>query len=167
MATSPRQLIIVRHAHRDKPSPLGRKADNGISKKGQLQAKKVARLYRKLLGAQKAELISSPKVRCVETLEPLAKKLKTKIATHKGLDEQPDEETAEDYRETVGQFIKGWMKSNSPITMVCSHGDWIPVALDVLLGAGFELKKGGWAQFEYAQKKFDLKLIVQKPGAII
>lgn len=167
MATSPRQLIIVRHAHRDKPAPLGRKADNGISKKGRGQAKKVARLYTKLLGRQQAELISSPKVRCVETLQPLAKNLKTKIATHKALDEQSDEETVEDYRETVAQFIKGWMKSKSPVTIVCSHGDWIPLALDVLLGAGFELKKGGWAQFEYGQKKFDLKMIVQKPGALL
>ena len=161
-----RQLIIVRHAHRDKPAPLGRKADNGISKKGKVQAKKVARLYRKVLGDKKAELISSPKVRCVETLEPLARKIGAKIVTHPALDEQSEDENLDQYRETVGGFIKNWMKSKSPVTIVCSHGDWIPLALDALLGAGFELKKGGWAHFEYTQKKFELKMIVQKPGLL-
>lgn len=167
MAAPLRQFIIVRHAHRDKPAPLGRKADNGVSDKGKVQAKKVAKLYKKLLGSQKAELISSPKVRCVETLEPLAKKLKAKIAIDKALDEQSEEDSVEAYRESVGDFIKVWMKSKSLVTIVCSHGDWIPLALEILLGAGFELKKGGWAQFEYGQKKFELKMIVQKPGALL
>lgn len=162
-----RQLIIIRHAHRDKPAPLGRQADNGISKKGRVQARNVARLYKKLFGAQQAELLSSPKVRCVETLAPIAKKLKRKIAIDKALDEQLDGVSMEAYREMVGNFIKSWTKSKSPITIVCSHGDWIPIALDVLLGAGFELKKGGWIQFEYRQKKFDLRIVLQKPGAIL
>src|SRR4051794_36350749 len=64
-------LVIIRHAHRNKA--FGAEADNGLSAKGRRQARAAARFFKKRFKGRKPNIFSSPKRRCRETLEPIAK----------------------------------------------------------------------------------------------
>lgn len=158
----PRKLIIVRHAHRDKPKPLGRLADNGLSKKGKAQAKAVLAHFLKVQETRQVKLISSPKVRCVETLAPLAKRLKTKIEIHPALDEQQPSQTEAAYQKSIKGFLEHWARGRQGVTVICSHGDWIPRALEIIVGGPIELKKGGWAEIEQEGHGLHLVWLLQR-----
>lgn len=125
-------LLLVRHAHRDKP--MGSAFDNGLSKKGRRQAQKLARHYRDRLRG--AYFVSSPKIRCVETLQPLSKK----IRIDPFLDEGPR------MAERVNAFLKWWKTKGPSLVVVCSHGDWLPMALKKLTRATIEMEKGAAAE---------------------
>jgi 8-oxo-(d)GTP phosphatase len=136
-------LVIIRHAHRDLRD---RSADNGLSKKGRSQAREVKRFYRERFGSKPALLLSSPKRRCVETLEPLAKMLGGSIRIEDLL-----KEGEKGRRVKPGGFLF-WWRDRAPCRVVaCSHGDWIPAFLKRALGADISLKKGGWAELELAR----------------
>jgi broad specificity phosphatase PhoE len=85
-----RKLIIVRHAHRDTSS--GRERDNGLSERGREQAKAVSRYFRERFAKETALLLSSPKVRCIETLLPLSDRLDVEVQILDLLDEQNEGE---------------------------------------------------------------------------
>ena len=78
-------LIILRHAHRDKN--LGRELDNGLSKKGKSQAEKIAEYLNNKLKNKTITLASSPKKRCLETLQPFSILSQRKIKILSCLDE--------------------------------------------------------------------------------
>jgi len=160
-----RQLIIVRHAHRDKPKPLGSGADNGLSKKGKAQAKEVARFFLKFVkpsSPSAVKLLSSPKKRCVQTLDPLSAKLKCPIEILPALDEQGSSQSGEAFQKKIRTFFDAWEKGGNPITIICSHGDWIPLALKMLSGTSVDLKKGGWTQLNFENGNYQLTWILQK-----
>src|SRR5262245_33981006 len=67
-------LILIRHGHRDNSR---RELDNGLTEKGQSQAKNIRRFFAERFSGDEIGkglwLVSSPKVRCMETLQPTAK----------------------------------------------------------------------------------------------
>ena len=71
---SGKSLIILRHAHRNKP--FGGLLDNGLSRKGKKQAAQAGKHFLEEYGRVKALVLSSPKRRCIETVEPIAEKIK-------------------------------------------------------------------------------------------
>lgn len=152
---------MVRHAHRDKP--FGRAADNGLSPKGKKQARRDAKALLKRLTDNDVELVSSPKLRCLETLEPLAARLEKTIDTSPLLLEESEEGEAPNIEERIAKFINDVKRSPASITVACSHGDWIPMALDQLFGIELTLKKGAWAEIEFASGKPKLTWLVQSP----
>jgi broad specificity phosphatase PhoE len=156
--TQSRKLIIVRHAHRNKLK--GGEADNGLSAKGKKQAKALEKLYSRVFGRKKAILFSSPKVRCMETLQPITKKIKVSLETIDSLNEAP---TDAELKEKIRSFHSLWQKSDAPLTVICSHGDWIPLYLKQMLGVEIDLDKGGWIELELSQEKLTLRWIIQDP----
>lgn len=131
-------LIIIRHAHREKIAD-----DNGLSPKGRKQAKRARDFYRSRFRRSTAALLSSPKRRCVETLEPLSELLDVDIETTALLDE------GDALKLRAREFLSHWLASSGPeLTVISSHGDWIPVFLELATGARAELAKGGWAEIE-------------------
>ncbi|MFL5813296.1 MAG: phosphoglycerate mutase family protein [Bdellovibrionia bacterium] len=160
--TQSKKLIIVRHAHRNKLK--GGEADNGLSAKGKKQAKALQKFYSSVFGRKKAIIFSSPKVRCIETVQPIAKKIKVSLETIDSLDEaQVDSEL----KEKIRSFHSLWQKLDSPLTLICSHGDWIPAFLKQMLGVEIDLDKGGWIELELSEEKLKprltLRWIVQDP----
>jgi broad specificity phosphatase PhoE len=160
--TQPKKLIIVRHAHRNKLK--SGEADNGLSAKGKKQAKALQKLYSNVFGGKKAVILSSPKVRCMETVQPIAKKIKVSLETIDSLNEaQSDTEL----NEKIRSFHSYWQKLDAPLTLICSHGDWIPTYLKQVLGVDIDLDKGGWIELESSQEKPKLRLalrwIIQDP----
>ncbi|MBI3534635.1 MAG: histidine phosphatase family protein [Deltaproteobacteria bacterium] len=148
-------LILVRHAHRD--TSLGREKDNGLSKKGGKQAKLLQKYLKEInFYDNKPVLISSPSKRCVETLEPLARSLKTKIQPNLYLSEGGNLE------EKANLFIQWWLEHAMPFTILCSHGDWIPVFLKITTGATIELEKAGIVELHLIGRSVQLVWVLQK-----
>lgn len=156
-------LILVRHAHRDNSH---RELDNGLTEKGKKQAQWVrkfalGRMKEENWDKGKIQLISSPKVRCVETLEPLGKSLELKVQASADLIEMQNRETVEQMDQRIHRFLRDWTSKSMPITIICSHGDWLPLAAFHLLGVSIDFKKGTWAEIEWHEGRAHLQWIVR------
>lgn len=148
-------LVFIRHGHRDTSQ---RDMDNGLDTKGQGQARSIkAFFHTRFADGKDVWLVSSPKRRCQETLEPLAKSLNCEVDSHPGLDEQKKGESDADFESRVGKFLEEWMATSAPLTLVCSHGDWLPIAIKQLLGIHQEFKKGSWLELEMVGSQISLK----------
>jgi len=154
-------IVIIRHAHRDFYE--NREQDNGLSPKGRRQVRKLFDFYfKRFPDMDKPLLWSSPKRRCKETLLPLASKLEQRLLEKEELDEQGPKENAKEFNARVGRTLKELKSSKSPLIILCSHGDWIPVFLKKACGLKLKLKKGGWAELEWEEgKAFRLTWLIQ------
>lgn len=144
-------LVIVRHAHRD--TSKGQEFNNGLSDKGRKQVRKLFDFYfERFPEVEKPILLSSARKRCVETLEPLARKLERRLVLSPLLLERTEKETVPQFKQRIRRFKREQVKNPSELTVICSHGDWIPFFFKELLGIEIELKKGGWAEVEFTDK---------------
>lgn len=152
-----KRLILVRHAHRDKP--FGQVFDNGLSPFGDKQAvelvdklKVEAAPFQKHL--EHIPLFSSPKKRCIETLRPLAENLKTTLSVRDELDE------GDHIRKRAKQFLSLIDALKAPVVIACSHGDWIPEFVSLFCdSAAIHVEKAGYAVLEPLEddlSRFDL-----------
>jgi broad specificity phosphatase PhoE len=143
-------LILIRHGHRDNSV---RSLDNGLSDKGREQAKAIKKFFSSRFGEEELKsgvwFVSSPKLRCVETILPAAKACQREVDAHPLLDEQSTKENGGGLEERVQTFLSEWKKSTVPLTVVSSHGDWLPAAMFRLVGLHFEPKKGSWFEIEW------------------
>jgi 8-oxo-dGTP diphosphatase len=122
------KLYVVRHAD---AGPRGGRHEpderRALSKRGQRQAEG---LRDQLADAGITRVLSSPFLRCVQTVAPLAERL--------GLEVEVDDRLAEgrgaDGPLSVAEEVRGTR------AVVCSHGDVIPDLLDAVLAHGTVLK---------------------------
>jgi len=135
-------LLLLRHAHRDKDA--GHDVDNGLSQKGRRQAKRLTERYLADLGGVfvpgDIKIYSSPKKRCIETVEGISD------ATGVSIEIQPLLDEGERLKARARSFVEIWKRSRKPLTIACSHGDWLPVMLLELTGTEIQLSKAGWAE---------------------
>ncbi|MGH9213357.1 MAG: SixA phosphatase family protein [Acidimicrobiales bacterium] len=123
------KLYVVRHAHAGSRSRWT--ADDRLrplSHKGWRQATALAA---ELGGAGIRRLVSSPSLRCIETLRPLADELGLVIEDDDRLAEGSDGEAALALAEELRRC-----GDDDDATAVCSHGDVIPDLLWELRGSG-------------------------------
>jgi 8-oxo-dGTP diphosphatase len=120
------QLYLVRHSKAgERRLWTGDDIDRPLSKKGWKQSELLAERLAKL-GPQ--AVWSSPYVRCLQTLEPLAKRLDTTVTI--------DQRLCED--EPVGPVLE--MLTDAPDgAVLCSHGDIIPATILTLRRSGTKL----------------------------
>ena len=125
-------LYIVRHAKAGKRSEWdGPDTLRPLSDKGWEQAQAIAK---KLIELKPIALISSPAVRCVQTLEPLSEAMKIKIVADERLFEDGD----------VAKMIE-LLEAAQDSTVISSHGDMIPEAIKILQRRGMEIgSKPDW-----------------------
>ena len=163
-------LILIRHAHRTMEMPS---KDNGISDKGQLQVKKLVKFAQHRLVGSSPLWLSSPKKRCIETISPILKEMnlnvsagkpvgKTLVEIDPRLIEHGPTENAALFSARMDEFLDFWKYEGPEVTVICSHGDWIPFAIYRLTGVRTMLKKSGWAEIEYANGECTLTWLVQK-----
>jgi 8-oxo-dGTP diphosphatase len=120
------KLYVVRHADAGSRSAWeGDDALRPLSNKGRHQASGLVDL---LSGAGIARLVSSPAVRCVQTLEPLAESL--------GLTVENDRRLAEGHRGDDALKLADELMAAGDVGVLCSHGDVIPDLLSELKVAG-------------------------------
>jgi 8-oxo-dGTP diphosphatase len=139
-----KKLILIRHGHRDKS--VGYHKDNGLDEKGKIQADEFLKFYQKNYSKITPKLISSPKLRCVETLEPLAEKFQVKIVIDELLLEQGLHEGPEMFLDRIQKFLTELKKETSEVVILCSHGDWLPIAFWTCTGKADSFKKGSWKE---------------------
>lgn len=147
---SKRCLVIIRHAHRNK-----RYLDNGLSQKGKKQTVALMKYFRIMYKKKNITILSSPKRRCVETVEPLSQLQKKAIVITKDLDEGGS------LARNVSRFFRAWKKKTSELTVICSHGDWISQALRAWTGASVELSKGGLIELRLNKGQMTIERILQ------
>lgn len=120
-------IYLVRHAKAgERRTWVGADIDRPLSKKGWKQAERISK---KFVGLPVAGLFSSPYVRCVQTLEPLAARLGSTVEVAPQLTEY---EPVEPVIELLTNVPNG--------SVMCSHGDIIPATIKVLKKSGTELR---------------------------
>jgi broad specificity phosphatase PhoE len=146
-----KRLILLRHAHRDVSD---RRIDNGLSDKGRKQAESLREFFQSRvkddISLKNAVFFSSPKKRCLETIGPLAEFAKKDIVIRPELNEQHEDETVQDLDQRIHKFFYWWSSEGPLTTVMCSHGDILPLAAFHILGVSFEIKKGSWLELEWS-----------------
>ena len=121
-------IHLLRHAaagNRDKWEGDDRKRP--LTKKGRKQAKAIAE---HLKAKQIERIVTSPYLRCVETVAPLADAIGAKVEISDALAEGPDVDASY-------ELIHSLAGSNA---VLCSHGDVIPATMTRLMWLGLELE---------------------------
>ncbi|MEO5666656.1 MAG: phosphoglycerate mutase family protein [Bdellovibrionota bacterium] len=128
-------IYFLRHAHRDTHDPS---ADNGLSEKGWEQCDDLARYFKKKV-ERIDEARSSPKVRCMQTTESVAKAYKLKVREDWSLHESAGD-SDRDFRDRIVKLLEK-LQSEKKTLLLGTHGD----VLDVILRWGAqkgEIHKG-------------------------
>ncbi len=119
-------IYIVRHAKAGKRSEWHDDDKlRPLSEKGWRQAEEIAK---KLSSLPISILISSPATRCIQTLEPLAKRLKLQVQVDKRLREFGDIKNMLEFAEEVEDSA-----------VLSSHGDMIPELIKTLEHRGMKI----------------------------
>ena len=121
-------LYLVRHgAAGDRQSWSGDDSLRPLSRRGEMQATGLA----KTLADHRIEAIfTSPYVRCVQTVRPLAEETGLEIVEHPALAEGEGGKATRD-------LLRSLMGTNA---VLCSHGDVIPAVMDWMVNKGMTLK---------------------------
>jgi 8-oxo-dGTP diphosphatase len=123
-----RVVHLIRHAHAgDRAAWSGDDSQRPLSPKGWRQAEGIAEF---LANEGIRRVLSSPSLRCVQTVEPLAARL--------GLDVEVDDALLEgsDPAETL-EMLEA--VTTQDVVAACTHGDIIPGVLDLLRARGVTL----------------------------
>lgn len=141
-------LFLVRHgAAGDREAWEGDDRLRPLSNKGERQAKAIAAL---LADRDVETIVSSPYLRCVQTVKPLAEELGLEVVENEALAEA---EGGKASRELVRQLI-------GANAVLCSHGDVIPELIDWMARKGmslrspFDCKKGSVWEIDVRQGDF-------------
>lgn len=124
-----RVLHLVRHASAgDRHAWRGDDSARPLDAVGHAQAEAIAAA---LVAASVARILSSPSVRCIQTIEPLAAKL--------GLDIEISAELAEGADGRRTEALVDQLCGQSGDSVLCSHGDVIPEVLWRLAHRGIDV----------------------------
>jgi 8-oxo-dGTP diphosphatase len=117
---------LIRHAKAgSRYDYVGDDRERPLSKKGRAQAEAIAD---RLAPLGPSRLVSSPFLRCRQTLEPLAARCALQVVADVR------------FAEGVGYHVALEQLQAMPTgAVVCSHGDVIPAVIDALLRRGAEL----------------------------
>lgn len=157
-------LLIVRHAEADpRSSWSGPDGLRPLSTKGRRQASGLVHV----LGDQfpMGRLVTSPSLRCIETLSPLAATLAHDIEVSEALAEGVDPAAAIELARTGAD-----LPTSDGALVLCSHGDLIPEVLDALrssdevdLGPHPRCQKGSTWVLEGKRGKFTTATYIPPP----
>lgn len=155
-----RSLFLIRHAHRE---TFDYQTDNGLSEKGLAQAERLKAYFLPIIGEiNQFELLSSPRLRCIQTLNPVGQSLETSVRVNPLLEEKRAGENHSEFSERIQKFFNEWENSECDCSLACSHGDWIPTALDKIFDVDTHIKKAGFVEITYKDFQYQLASITQK-----
>lgn len=131
----PSTILLLRHASAgERSSWSGDDRDRPLDDRGRRQAEATVD---QLSGYPVDRILSSPYLRCMQSVEPLARALGVPVEETERL----AEENADDAVALIGEL-------EGTTAVLCTHGDVVPVVLDALLpGQGHATSKKGstWA----------------------
>jgi len=151
-------LYLVRHAKAgERQAWRGDDDQRPLSTAGWKQAE---RLASRLAAAEPSALVSSPFVRCVQTLEPLAALVDASVTADLRLSEGA---RFEDALELLDELPDA--------AVLCSHGDLIPATIDALVRRGLEVrstpdwrKASVWVLHRNGRRAFTRAKVWPPPG---
>jgi broad specificity phosphatase PhoE len=156
------RIILIRHCHRHKTGPRGRKANNGLSSKGKIQANRIQAFFSKHVKDPAPMLISSPLKRCTETIAPLSALTHQPVTLTPGILEQGEKESQREFESRLKIFWEELLSQSFNTCVICGHGDLFPVISQLVFGLSIELKKGGWIEMTKKGNTLSLREIRQK-----
>ncbi|MGH9112498.1 MAG: SixA phosphatase family protein [Acidimicrobiales bacterium] len=116
------KLYVVRHAHAGSRSAWeGPDHDRPLTRRGYKQAAAIAD---RLADVDILRLVSSPAVRCVQSLAPLGDRLRLKV--------EEDDRLLEGATGTDALALADELRDTAGAAVVCGHGDAIPELLRIL-----------------------------------
>jgi 8-oxo-dGTP diphosphatase len=122
-------VYLVRHAKAgERRVWIGDDTSRPLSKHGWRQSRAVAE---RLAAKGVSTIHSSPYLRCVQTVEPLAELIGTTITID---DRLAEDSPFEPVLELLAEIDSG--------AVLCSHGDIIPATIEALVRRGMELQSG-------------------------
>lgn len=120
-------LFLLRHATAGNRAKWnGMDALRPITKKGMRQTTAITDY---LMSKEIERVYSSPYTRCVQTVEPLAEAIGSKVIEHDALAEGPDIDAAYDLADQLVGYN----------AVLCTHGDVIPAVINRMMWAGLTL----------------------------
>lgn len=138
-------IYLVRHAHAGTRGRYsGPDSERPLSDRGQVQAKALAQA---LADAPVSEVRTSPAVRCLETVDPLAEA--------RGLEVVVDDALTEGCPVRATTRLVWELASTGTDAVLCSHGDVIPAALDALAADGVAVEDKGLPKGTYYRLEVD------------
>jgi len=150
-------LYLIRHGHAGSRQKWhGPDDERPLSAKGEAQAQGIAAW---LEGADIARVLSSPSLRCRQTVEPLADRLDLRV--------EADEALCEGTSVDEGIALLGRLVNDH--AALCSHGDVLPEVVQALRSAGLQFDghmasaKGGTFVIETVDGRFTTCSYVPPP----
>ena len=137
-------IVVLRHAHRNSTF---QQEDNDLSERGQEQVSDLVEDYLEGLMPSGNQFLSSPKKRCIQTLQPLAEVAKKDLEVFRPLDEQTSAEGKSDFLQRIESLANN-LKQRPGVTYICTHGDVIPELLNHLCGFHIDISKGDYLIIE-------------------
>lgn len=128
-------LYVVRHAHAGRRSEwTGDDRTRPLSDRGELQAKGIAAA----IGQDRSQtatlrILVSPATRCGQTVRPVADQVSGDVV----VEDRLFEGAGRDEIESLLAEVTGAVDDGDDVVL-CSHGDVIPILLDLLVEAGME-----------------------------
>jgi 8-oxo-dGTP diphosphatase len=124
------QIYLIRHAHAGQRRSDRRDIYRPLSVDGSRRAEELVELF---AGVAVDRLVSSPAVRCVQTLEPLGRARALPVTEHQSLWEGS----------TTWDALAGLATLEGEEIVACSHGDIIPAVIDELGSQGVPVSGRG------------------------
>lgn len=139
MATTPVtadhvDLVLVRHAHAGSKGQFpGDDRYRPLSRHGRDQADRIAAALEPL---RPSRLVTSPLLRCIETLQPLAERLGVPVEERPALAPDGASGAASLCQELLAQHLTQRQSTHGPRApwVICTHGEILSVVLPVVAG---------------------------------
>lgn len=140
------QLLVVRHASAGSRSRwAGPDHLRPLDRKGHRQAEGLAAAWTGAKAPRIHKLLSSPYLRCVQTVEPLAGKVGLSVEEEPALAEGHEHEAIGLARRLLSSGKGPGPRAAGRMVVLCTHGDIVPALLDQAAADGVEL--GGDARW--------------------
>jgi broad specificity phosphatase PhoE len=142
------RIYLFRHADKERSSTN----NPPLSFQGLSQAKAIVKLVETGVLQKPEILMSSPKIRAIQTLTPLAETYQLRVKETEFLDERKHSESVDAFLNRVRSLLSR-LESQPGVTYLVTHYDWIEAAL-IAISCDTDLTKTryqGWPPAQYME----------------
>ncbi len=154
MCQSHNDVFLLRHGHRH---VIYERDDNGLSERGNQQVSELSQYLLPLCEHNSPLLVCSPKLRCLETVAPLAQLLNVEVRVSQFIDEQNGNESQFDFESRVKNYVSDICHALPDTLIICSHGDVLPLILHNLTRQTMLFRPAGLVRLAQSGSRFLIK----------
>lgn len=135
------KLILLRHASRNH-------SQNELNSVGLEQAESRAKYFSQNLSSQGLKILSSSKKRCVQTAQAIASNLGLGFEKSEDIEERRANEDSKCFEKRVTDSLKKSLRKDFETLIICSHSDWLFIAMRDWAELRISLDEACWAEFQ-------------------